>query len=120
MSEPMLYKGSCHCGAVRYEVRMAPPAKAFGCNCSICSITGALLAFVPAKDFTLVAGDGATTDYQFGKKHIHHRFCATCGVRPYAHGAGKDGVEMMAINLRCLADFDELALPVERFDGASL
>ncbi len=99
---------------------MAPPAKAFACNCSICAITGALLAFVPATAFTLVAGADATTDYQFGKKHIHHRFCTTCGVRPYAHGAGQDGVEMMAINLRCLADLDELALPVERFDGASL
>lgn len=98
---------------------MDPPAKGLTCNCSICSRVGALMAFVPADTFRL-AGAPAVTDYQFGKKHIHHKFCTTCGVRCYAHGADDKGKEMVAINLRCLADFDELSLPVEMFDGAKL
>jgi hypothetical protein len=114
------YRGSCHCGAITYDVAMAPPAKAFACNCSICGRAGWLLAFVPATAFTLVTGADASTDYQFGKKHLHHPFCRTCGVRSYGHGAGPDGVEMVAINLRCLAGLDAVALPVEQFDGASL
>jgi hypothetical protein len=120
MSEAQTFQGSCHCGAVTYDVTMVPPEKAFACNCSICGRTGALLAFVPKETFVLKTGEAAMTDYQFGKKHIHHKFCTTCGIRAFAHGAGKDGVEMVAINLRCLAGFDAAKLPVNNFDGAAL
>lgn len=111
------YRGSCHCGAIAYDVKMDPPSVAYGCNCSICSRSGTLLTFVPKDQFTLV-NDGPRTDYQFGKKNMHHEFCATCGVRSFVHGKDGKGVEMTAINLRCLEDFDEYALPVEMFDGA--
>ncbi len=99
---------------------MAPPDKAFACNCSICSRGGWLLAFVPDDSFRLVSGGEQLTDYQFGKKHIHHLFCRTCGVRPFSRGAGKDGKEMFALNLRCIEGLDSTKLPVETFDGASL
>ena len=56
------YRGSCHCGAVAYEVDMAMPDKAFTCNCSICSRTGGLLAFVPASAFRITSGADAETD----------------------------------------------------------
>jgi hypothetical protein len=119
MSETKTYRGSCHCGAVSYDVTMAPPEKAFACNCSICRRTGALLAFVPNEAFKLVTGETAMTDYQFGKKSIHHQFCTTCGVRAFAHGT--DGTKaMVAINMRCLAGLDAANLPVEMFDGASI
>ena len=120
MSDDKTYEGNCHCGAVRYRVTMAPPAKAYACNCSICARSGWLLGFVPEAAFQLEAGEGALTDYQFGKKHIHHLFCATCGVRPFSRGAGKDGKVMVSINLRCIAGLDFAALPVESFDGAAL
>jgi hypothetical protein len=120
MTETQSYAGSCHCGAVRYEVTMAPPQKAFACNCSICSRAGWLLAFVPEESFRLLAGEGELGDYQFGKKHIHHVFCRTCGVRSFSRGAGKDGKTTFAVNVRCLAGLDATALPVETFDGASL
>jgi len=118
--ETATYQGSCHCGAVRYEVTMAPPAKAFACNCSICSRAGWLLAFVPAGAFRLVAGDDAQADYQFGKHHIHHLFCRTCGVRAFSRGADRAGTEMVSINLRCLDGLDWAALPVETFDGKAI
>src|SRR6476620_9834512 len=114
------YKGSCHCGAVQYEVTMPPPEKAFACNCSICSRTGSLMAFVQEGAFKRLGRKDATTDYQFGKKNIHHEFCSTCGVRSYAHGRGKDGAPMYMINMRCLAGIDPTKRPVETFDGASL
>jgi hypothetical protein len=120
MSEKRTYGGSCHCGAVRYEVTTAPPEKAFACNCSICSRMGWLLAFVPEADFRLLAGEKDLTDYQFGNKHIHHLFCRTCGVRSFSRGSGKDGKITFSINLRCLAGVDATSLPVQTFDGASL
>jgi hypothetical protein len=117
---PKTYEGSCHCGAVRYEVTLEPPSKAFACNCSMCLRAGWLLAFVPQTALRVVAGEDALTDYQFGKKSIHHQFCKTCGVRAFSMGADKTGKGTVAVNLRCVAGIDATKLPVEAFDGASL
>ena len=114
------HQGGCHCGAVRYRVEIDLSKPVTQCNCSICSRTGTLLSFVPASGFTLEKGEDSLTDYQFGKKHIHHQFCKTCGVRAFSHGTDKAGTATVSINLRCLADFDWTKLPVESFDGASL
>lgn len=99
---------------------MAPPEKAFACNCTICSRVGWLLAFVPPTAFRLVKGEDALTDYQFGKKHIHHVFCKTCGARSFSRGSDGKGKEMVAINLRCCPEVGADKLPVETFDGASI
>jgi len=120
MTQPHTYQGSCHCGAVRIEVTMPPPEKAMACNCSICSRSGWLLAFVPGDAVRVVSGQDAVTDYQFGKKHLHHLFCKTCGVRTYSTGADKNGKPTYAVNLRCLEGIDALKLPVQVFDGAKL
>ena len=47
-------------------------------------------------------------------------FCSTCGVRSFARGAGEDGVDMYAINVRCLDDVDPATLAIHNFDGKSL
>ena len=112
------YTGGCHCGNVRYEVQ-AELAQVISCNCSLCSKRGYVLAFVPATQFTLVSGEGSLTDYQFNKKIIHHLFCATCGVGSFARGIGPDGVETIAINVRCLDDVDISALTITPYDGKS-
>ncbi len=99
---------------------MPAPTKAFACNCSICSRAGWLLAFVGADQFRLISGEESLTDYQFGKRAIHHKFCRTCGMRAFSQGQDKQGRSTFSINLRCLEEFDATALPVETFDGASL
>ncbi len=114
-----LHTGSCHCGAVTFEVR-AEIAGLAECNCSICSRAGWRLAFVPETAFTLKQGESALADYQFGKHHTHHLFCKTCGVRPFSWGNGEDGTRTYAVNARCLEGFDHGSLPVQQFDGASL
>ncbi len=113
------FRGSCHCGDVRYRVTLALDTVA-SCNCSICSRTGTLLAFAPAAQFELLAGAEALTDYQFGKKRIHHLFCRRCGIRSFCRATGRDGTPTVAINVRCLEGVDLDALPVKRFDGKSL
>jgi hypothetical protein len=120
MSESKSYRASCHCGAVRYEVVIPPPDKAYACNCSICSRAGWLLAFTTEDNFKLLEGESALADYQFGKKHTHHVFCRTCGVRSFSRGKGKDDKPWVAVNLRCVDGLDPTKLPVETFDGASL
>jgi hypothetical protein len=89
------------------------------CNCSRCARLGSLLAFVPAADFKLISGEGATTEYQFNRHVIHHLFCATCGIQSFARGRGPGGVEMAAINARCLEDVDPSTLKVKHVDGRS-
>lgn len=45
----MIYKGSCHCGKIAFEVD-GELTGAMACNCSICSRKGALMWFVPGED----------------------------------------------------------------------
>jgi hypothetical protein len=119
MTEAKLHAGGCHCGKVRYEVKAAVDS-AIGCNCSMCSKKGTLLTFVPEDAFTLKSGESELTDYQFNKHNIHHTFCRTCGVTSFARGTGPDGKKMLAVNVRCLDDFDLDAVNVKKFDGKSL
>ncbi|MBX3158575.1 MAG: GFA family protein [Deltaproteobacteria bacterium] len=111
------HDGGCHCGAVRYSVEIDPMAESIACNCSICGRTGAYLQFVTPDKFALHQGNDSLTDYQFNKHIIHHLFCKTCGIRSFARGRGRDGTEMIAINVRCLDDVDTNALPTKKYDG---
>lgn len=117
MSESKRYTGSCHCGAVAYEVDLAID-KVIACNCSMCGRSGTLLVFTPIQTFKLVRGENALRDYQFNKHVIHHLFCSTCGIKPFARGASPKG-EMVAINVRTLDGVDPLAFEQVAFDGAS-
>ncbi len=119
MTDPRTYTGGCHCGAVRYRVTTKLDG-ALTCNCSICSKTGTMLTFVPAAQLELLSGGDALTDYQFGKRTIHHLFCSRCGVRSFARGKMPDGTEMAAVNVRCLDDVDLAALPIRQHDGKSV
>ena len=119
MIELNTYVGSCHCGRVRYEAELDLSKPVMACNCSMCGRTGTLLSFVPASQFKLLSGEDALTDYQFNKQVIHHVFCATCGIKSFARGKGAGGVEMVAINARCLDGVDLDLLAVTKTDGRS-
>ena len=71
-------------------------------------------------DFKLLAGEGEATEYQFNKHLVHHPFCATCGIQPFAYGKTGSGMEMVMINVRCLDDVDASGFEVMTFDGRSL
>jgi hypothetical protein len=114
------HHGSCHCGQVQFDVEIDLDQPVATCNCSICQRSGTMLSFVPADSFKLVAGEEALTDYQFGRKQIHHTFCSRCGIRAFARGQMPDGTPMVAINVRCLEDVELDKVPVTRFDGRSL
>ena len=119
MSEMQTYKGSCHCGAVKYTIESAPITGAMSCNCSMCRRSGTLLAFVPQTAFKLESGDDAMTSYKFNKHIIDHVFCKGCGIKSFAHGKGRDGTPMIAINVRCLDGVDPDKLEIKHVDGAS-
>jgi hypothetical protein len=112
------YTGTCHCGAVRFEVEAVLEAGTLRCNCSICAKTRFWLAFVPAGRFRLLQGEEDLADYRFGAGRIRHRFCTRCGVKPFGQTTDGQGV---AVNVACLDDLSPerlAALPVRYVDGA--
>jgi len=119
MSETKTYRGSCHCGNVKYDVELDLSGPVLACNCSICARTGVLMAFVPERQFQLLSGNDSLSDYLFNTKKIHHLFCNTCGIHSFGRGVGPDGSPTCMINVRCLEDVDPLALPVNHWDGKS-
>lgn len=119
MADPKTHQGGCHCGRVRFEAA-TDPTKAIACNCSICSKHGLWLTFVEPRQFKLVCGLDALNEYRFNKHVISHMSCRTCGVEPFAKGKTKEGLDMFAINVRCLDDVDISALAPHPFDGRNL
>ena len=90
------------------------------CNCSICSRKGSLLWFVPRDNLTLLTPEDAASTYTFNKHAIQHRFCATCGIHPYAEAVDPKGKPTAAVNLRCLEGIDLAAIPVHEFNGRAI
>lgn len=114
----MKHHGSCHCGAVQFEVE-TDLAKVIECNCSHCSRKGFLLTFVPEAQFYLLSGQENLTEYRFNRRVIAHLFCKTCGVQAFGQGQDEKGNKTVAINIRCLDGVDPHALKPEFFDGKS-
>ena len=112
----MKYPGSCHCGAIQFEVDAAKNIIAEECNCSICAKSGYLHLIVPAASFTLLQGQDNITSYSFNTGVARHMFCKTCGVRPfYVPRSNPDGMD---INVRCL-DTQPGELTINTFDGVN-
>ena len=114
----MTYQGSCHCGAVAFQVE-GELTGAMACNCSMCSRKGSLLWFVPRDAMTLLTPDDAAGRYTFNKHVIQHVFCPACGIHPYGEGKAPNGDAMAAVNIRCIEGIDLAAVPVHHFDGRS-
>lgn len=114
----MLYKGSCHCGQVAFQVEGTING-VMSCNCSICQRKGTLMWFVPREDLKLLTPEESAKTYTFNKHVIKHRFCPTCGMHPYGEGVDPKGNAMAAINVRCLEGIELEGIPVTYFDGRS-
>jgi hypothetical protein len=115
----MIYKGSCHCGQIDFEVE-GDLTQVTDCNCSICSRKGSLLWFVPRQKLRLLTPEGNLSTYTFGKHTIKHRFCSRCGIHPFGEGTDPSGNQMAAVNVRCLEGVELSSLPVKHFDGRAL
>jgi len=118
MPEARTFKGSCHCGAVAYEVTTGLE-KVISCNCSRCSRLGWLISFVPPDDFRLLSGEEVLAEYRFNTHNIAHLFCRQCGIESFARGRNREGAAMIAVNVRCLDGVDLASLEITEVDGRS-
>lgn len=115
MKDPVTHVGSCHCGAVRFEVTAPTHIEALACNCSICKASGLVQLIVAAKDFKLLRGEDALIDYRFNTGKARHLFCKTCGVKSfYVPRSHTDGV---SINVNCLDPTTIAEVTITPFDG---
>jgi hypothetical protein len=114
------YRGSCHCGAVRFEAELDLSAPTYRCNCSICRRTRFWAAVAKPDGFRLCAGGGEIHEYAFGRKQNLHFFCRHCGVRAFGVGNETPIGTMYGVNVGCLEDLSEEELarvPITYVDG---
>ena len=116
----MKLTGSCHCGATKFEVAMAPKSVTH-CTCSICSKLGALWAYYRPEDFRLQERPSCETTYRWRTKTVAFKFCPSCGCSTYNEtfdwSTGEAGSPVISVNARLFDDFDLDAVPVEVVDG---
>lgn len=114
------YRGSCHCGAVRFEADLDLTQPTYRCNCSICRRTRFWPAVAREEGFRLLQGQDDLVQYRFNTTKNHHYFCRTCGVRPFGVGTETPIGKMYGVNIGCLEGIgeEELSkLPVTYIDG---
>jgi hypothetical protein len=111
-----MIRGSCLCGAVRWQFEGRPDG-ATACNCTACRRYGVLWAY--DYDDEGIKVSGPTQAYVRGKALGFH-FCPTCGCVAFWRGLQRDeqGRLRIAVNLRLAEDPQAVAqIPIDHFDG---
>ncbi|RJS91046.1 GFA family protein [Salinisphaera sp. Q1T1-3] len=106
--------GACHCGGVQFHVRLADGLRtARRCDCSYCSMRGAVAVSAALADIQIVAGADVLSCYTFGTHAAKHYFCSRCGI--YTHHQRRSNPEQYGVNVACLdgmSPFDFAEVPV--------
>lgn len=93
--------GQCHCGAVRFTVTLKGGlASARRCDCSLCTMRGAVAVSAALDDLEFTQGAENLTLYQFNTRVAEHYFCSTCGI--YTHHKRRSNPNEYGVNLACL------------------
>ncbi len=105
--------GQCHCGAVKFTADVAEPLRASRCDCSICSIKGAVTVGTPLAGLKIVEGEELLTCYQFNTGVAKHYFCSRCGT--YTFHQRRSDPDTYGVNAACLGlhpyhDFPDVAV----------
>ncbi len=115
------YKGSCHCGAIRYEADIDLAQGTGKCNCTFCMKARAWKAFVRPAAFRLLGGGDHVTGYHKHPQSSLKYFCQECGVRTHELGsADYMGGDFVGVFVNTLDDVEPLELvtaPVRFADG---
>lgn len=111
------YEGSCHCGAVRFEIETDFPELTM-CDCTICRRKNALMVKVHDGSFKLLAGENSLSEYQFHTHTARHFFCKICGI--YTFHRKRVTPDNFGVNVFCLSGFDPTGIPVRHTDGIGM
>ena len=111
------YLGSCHCGAVRFEIETDFPELTM-CDCSICRRKNGLMVKVHESAFRLLAGEASLTEYRFHTGTARHYFCKVCGIYPFHRK--RVTPDHLGINVHCLHDFEPAGIPLRQAVGTAM
>jgi hypothetical protein len=106
--------GGCHCGAVRFHVKLKGGLdSARRCNCSMCRMRGAVALSAELQDFQVTEGEDKLGLYQFNTGEAKHFFCSVCGI--YTHHQRRSHPDQYGINAACVDglspfDFEEVVV----------
>lgn len=115
------YHGSCHCGALRFEVDLDLAEGTGKCNCTSCMKRRWWSASVKPEAFRALSGEDMLSANQPDGR-ASTSFCTICGVTPFARIAAaewNDGASV-SVNVACLDDVtpeELIAAPVRYYDG---
>jgi hypothetical protein len=111
-------RGSCHCGAVKFEVEADPAQGASRCNCSVCTKLGALGGLVKPAQFRLLTPESELGVYEWGAKISKRYFCKACGTHCFGKGyLAEVGGDFVSFSYNAVDDFELEELPVIYWDG---
>lgn len=111
------HRGSCHCGAVRFEIDLELDGKATRCNCSICQKTGITGGRSTPDKFRLLTSENALGTYAMSRVATRY-FCRTCGVHCFGKGDVPElGGAFVSVNVNTLDDVDVGQLEIGHWDG---
>jgi hypothetical protein len=108
-----LLDGRCHCGGVRFTVRLdGGLAAARRCTCSYCAMRGAVALSARLSDIAIVEGADLLTAYRFNTGVAVHHFCSVCGI--YTHHQRRSDPQQYGVNAAALgiSPFDFAEIPV--------
>jgi hypothetical protein len=113
----MIYRGSCHCGAIKFTFESEEITRGKRCNCSICRRKSALMSVAYFENVKVEGAENLSL-YLWGDKECNHWFCKTCGIYPFHDATEKPGV--YRVNLGCIEEIDVFTLPFDVIDGAAM
>jgi hypothetical protein len=116
-NETRKHPGSCHCGAVKFEVQI-DTSSGSRCNCTVCNKVGMLGGIVKPAAFRLLSGEENLSFYEWGMKSAKRYFCRTCGVTCFGRGSLEQlGGDYVSVNFNALDDVDPIDVKVTYWDG---
>src|SRR5687768_11417199 len=113
----MKHTGSCHCGAVKFEVEI-DATKGSRCNCSICTKVSGVGGITKPDALTVLAGESELSTYAWGHKVSTRYFCKHCGVHLFQRGSLPElGGDFVGVYLNTLDELDPSTLDLHYWDG---
>ena len=125
-----VYHAACHCKTVRFTLKLTDGLRtARRCNCSFCSMRGAVALSANLENIEVLEGREALTLYQFNTGEAKHYFCSRCGI--YTFHQRRSAPDQYGINAACIEnmspfDFEKVPVmegllhPKDKVDGKPL
>lgn len=110
MTDTQPLNGACHCGTIRFRVRLKSGLdSARRCNCTYCRMRGAVAVATTQAGFEILSGADNLTLYQFNTRAAEHFFCSTCGI--YTHHRRRSNPDEIGVNVACLEGMSPFDFP---------